>query len=148
MVSVLSNVPPNVEGLGVDETHDTSMRSLAQRLVRGVTARDLKAVAALYAENLVVWRNTDGQSLSKARALKLVSWLGRTVRDLRYEDVRVIPTLEGYVQQHVLCGQNAQGEALRIPACLVVRVVSGHIVRIDEYLDASHTSPLATTEMR
>ncbi|MCA9531254.1 MAG: nuclear transport factor 2 family protein [Myxococcales bacterium] len=119
------------------------MIAIATALTRCLTEGDVEGVGALYADDAVVWRNLDGRELSKAQVMKVVRFLVERVRDLRYDDVRVLPTPSGFVQQHTLVGITERGQPLRAPACLVVTVERGLITRIDEYLDSAALAPLA-----
>jgi ketosteroid isomerase-like protein len=60
----------------------------------------------------------------------------------RYEGVQRRLTSDGYVQQHVVRLVDRDGTAVEMPACLVVRIRDGRIVRIDEYCDSSPTRAL------
>ena len=115
--------------------------NIARRLIECVTSGDADGVAGLYHDDIACWRNLDGRELVKKQALSVVRFLG-TLRDLRYEDVRIDPTPDGFVQQHVLCCTGPKGEAVRVPACLVAKVEGSRIVRIDEYADSAAMAPL------
>ena len=45
-------------------TRDADMLALAKRFFAAVTAGDIKAVRACYAEDAIIWHNTDGISQS------------------------------------------------------------------------------------
>lgn len=120
---------------------DTEHLAIATQLTDAVQTGNLEAVAELYADDLEVRQNTSEKLLDKEKALGVVRYLARTVKQLRYDDVRVQPTATGFVQQHVLCGE-APGGALRVRACFVATVHDGRIIRIDEYLDSAQLGPL------
>ncbi len=105
-------------------------------------AGDTEGVANLYAEDIVVFRNFDGRELVRKQVLKVVAFLVTNVRELRYDDLRVDPTPDGFVQQHVLRGIAPNGAELRTYACLIAKVRDGRITRIDEYLDSAQMAPL------
>ncbi len=115
---------------------------VAQRLRDALTSGDVDAVGALYHDDMIGWRNIDGRELNRRQMLKIVAFLARDVKDLRYEEVRVAPTPRGYVQQHVLRATAPDGRPVECPACLVVEVVDGQIHRLDEYMDAAALAPL------
>jgi ketosteroid isomerase-like protein len=114
---------------------------IAARLMAAITAGDVDAVGALYREDMVGWMNTDRRELSRRQMLKIIGFL-QGVSNLRYEDVRVQPTPTGYVQQHVLRATAADGREVASPACLVVTLEGGLIVRLDEYMDGAALAPL------
>jgi ketosteroid isomerase-like protein len=118
-------------------TTDDPLR-LAERLFTAVTTGDIDGVRACYAPDVVVWHNSDNVGQSAEENLRVLGWVTKNIRDLRYEEVRRQRTPTGFVQQHVLRGTAPNGTALAVPACLVATVVDGRITRLDEYLDASH----------
>ena len=122
--------------------HDQAMRALAATLTERTLAGDGEGVAALYAPEAVIWRTFDQRELLVGKVAKIIRYLATALRDRRYEDVRVTPTPTGFVQQHVLVGTTASGERVHAPACMVVQVDGGRIVRLDEYLDSAHLAPL------
>lgn len=115
---------------------------VADRLFRAVVAGDVAAVRALYTDDAVVWHNHDGIAQTVEQNLRLVDWLAKNVRELRYEEVRRQRTEQGFVQQHVLRGIAPSGREVSLPACLVVTVAGGRITRIDEYFDSAQVAPL------
>ena len=107
---------------------------VARQLIEGVTRGDVESVDRLYADDIRVWRNVDQRELVKKQALKVVGILSQ-LKDIEYRDLRIAPTEDGYVQQHVLTCTGPKGDEVRMPACIVARVNSGQIDRIDEYFD-------------
>ena len=117
--------------------------ALAERFLAAIVAGDYDTVRAIYAPDARIWHNVTGVAQTVDENVRVLKWLLRQVRDLRYEDVRRIPTAEGYVQQHVLRATGPDGSAIAIPACLIVTVRDGRIVRLNEYLDSVHAAPLS-----
>ena len=117
---------------------------VADRLFAGIEAGDTAAVRALYADDAVIWHNTDGVEQAPDDNLRTLGWLVKHCSDIRYTEVRRSATDTGFVQQHVLRLTSPAGEALALPACLVVAVDGdGRITRIDEYLDSAQVARLA-----
>lgn len=118
---------------------------VAERLFAAIEAGDVGSVGALYADDAVIWHNTDGVEQAPAENLRVLGWLVRNCSDVRYTDVRRSTTGTGFVQQHVLRLTSPSGEALALPACIVVTVDggTGRITRLDEYLDSAHVARLA-----
>lgn len=116
--------------------------SLANELRRRIAAGDVKGVDALYHDEAIVWRNIDNRELVKKQMLRVIEFLANQVTDLRYEDVRVQATEEGFVQQHTLKCTAANGTPVEARACLVARVKDGRLIRLDEYLDSAAMAPL------
>lgn len=116
----------------------------ADRLFAALEAGDLAAVAALWSDDILVWRLGGGRERDKARALKVIEWFLGVTSQRRYEilDRRVFEG--GFVQQHLLHATGTNGTPLSFRACLVVQVgADGLITRIDEYLDPADLAPLA-----
>jgi len=116
---------------------DAVKLDVARRLMDAIQAGDVAAVDALYADDMVGWRNFDRRELGKAAMVRVIEYVIKAVRDLHYEAIRVETTAKGYVQQHVLHGVAQDGTKLEAPACLVVEVRDGQIRRLDEYLDSA-----------
>ena len=98
---------------------------------------------ALYADDVVVWHNHDGLEQDKAANLRTLAWVVANIDGFRYEDVRRSATDDGFVQQHVARGTNRRGEPVEMPACIVVRIDAGRIIRLDEYLDSRQADQFA-----
>lgn len=120
-----------------------SVEDIADRLFAAIEKGDVDAVAALYADDAVVWHNFDGIEQPRDANLVVLSWMTHNVDNLRYDDVQRHPIDGGFVQQHVLRGTTKNGAALEVPSCLIVHVEDGRITRIDEYLDTAHLRPLS-----
>lgn len=130
------------ETLGPVPDSDAVKLEVARRLMAAIQAGDVAGVAALYADDMLGWRNFDRRELGKSAMLRIIEFLAKQVRDLRYDAIRVQPTQTGYVQQHVLHATAADGSHVEAPACLVVTVEGGQIRRLDEYLDSAAVAAL------
>ena len=109
---------------------------LADRLVAAIEAGDVESVAGIYADDVVIWHNTDQVEQSKVDNLAVLGWLVRNTASRSYRDIRRSVTDEGFVQQHVLHVEFSDGRSADLPACLVVQVSDDRITRLDEYLDS------------
>ncbi len=138
--------PPALDGATIPPkhcamSHSDDMNMLADRVMRAIEQNDHDAVAACYAPDARIWRNFDGEEQTVPENLKTLRWLDRRLKHRKYEIVSRHAFDGGYVQQHVLTGTLTNGEAFRMPACLVVTVKDGRIARLDEYLDSAHIEP-------
>ena len=124
---------------------DAVKLDVARRLIQAIVDGDVAAVADLYADDMVGWRSFDRKELGKKQMLRVIEYLVKHVRDVRYENMRVEVTPSGYVEQHVLHAIAPDGTRVEAPACLVVRVEGGRIRRLDEYLDSAAIEPLTRT---
>jgi len=114
-------------------THD-EIESLADRFLGAIEAGDIDTLRRLYADDAAIWHNFDQIDQSVADNLQVLQRLQAAIPNLRYTEIRRIILDDGYVQQHVLCG-DAPGGALSMPAMLRVDVADGRVTRIEEYLD-------------
>jgi ketosteroid isomerase-like protein len=110
---------------------------LADRLVVAIEAGDVEGVAAIYADDAVIWHNTDQVEQSKPENLAVLGWLVKHTASRSYREIRRSVIDGGFVQQHVLHVEFADGRSADLPACLVVQVADGRIARLDEYLDGA-----------
>jgi uncharacterized protein len=126
---------------------DPATEKLASDFIAGIVAGDAEAVAACCAPDVVVWHNNDNLEVPLDKVLPILRWLYRNVSGLVYADVRRYAVAGGYVQQHVVRGtKSSNGYQLELPACLIVRVHNGLIVRLDEYLDSAVITALSAKD--
>lgn len=116
---------------------------VADRLFAAITAGDVEAVAALWADDVAVWHQGDERDSAKARALKVIRWYVGATTYRHYEVLDRQVFGGGFVQQHVLHCTSVGGEEVALRVCLVVKIRDdGLIRRIDEYLDPADLAPL------
>jgi len=118
------------------------MISLAQRFVAAIQTGDVDTVRQCYAPGARIWHNVDGKVQSVDDNIKGVHWIHRVLSNLQYDIKRRVAIPGGFLQEHVLRGTLASGEAFAMPACVICTVENGVIVTLDEYLDSAHTKPL------
>lgn len=119
------------------------LNTLADQLFAAIENGDADALAALWSDDVVVWRQGGGRERDKARGLKVIEWFVDATAQRRYEvlDRRIFDG--GFVQQHIVHATANDGRPLQFRACLVVAVSpAGLITRIDEYLDPADLTPL------
>ena len=115
---------------------------LARRFVAAIQAKDVDTVRQCYAPGARIWHNVDGKVQSVDDNIKGVHWIHRVLANVQYDVKRLVAIPGGYLQEHVLRGTLASGEAFAMPACVICMVEDGVIVTLDEYLDSAHTKPL------
>ena len=121
----------------------TDPDAVADRLFATIENGDGPGLAALWSDDIVVWRQGGGRERDKARALKVIEWFVDSTATRRYEvlDRRIFDG--GFVQQHIVHATAKDGRPLQFRACLVVAVGKGGLIdRIDEYLDPADLAPL------
>jgi ketosteroid isomerase-like protein len=123
------------------------MIDLADRFVAAIEHGDLDAIRAAYAPDARIWHNTDppgGDGQSVEDNLRVLGWMRRVLKNIRYEIVRREALPDGFLQQHVLHGTIVtDGAPFAMPAVIVCRVKDGRIARLEEYLDSAQAAPLA-----
>ena len=107
------------------------------RFFDAIEAGDIDAVAACYADDVVVWHNTDRLASDKAENLEVLAGFVKRTPFRRYEDRRVAVFPGGFVQQHVLKSARRDGTPVALHAAIVCAVRDGRIVRLDEYFDSA-----------
>ncbi len=136
---------------GTYRGHDDSMTpsrdlvaDVAERLFAAIEVGDTEALAALWADDIAVWRLGGGRTRDKSRALAVLDWFINATTERRYEVLDRQIFDGGFVQQHTLHAVGKSGTPLMFRACLVVKLADdGLIDRIDEYLDPADLAPLA-----
>ena len=125
----------------------TDIQRLAAQFIANVEACNLEALAAMYAPDGVVNINVMGVDLPVGETFETLKSMHQKAESIRYEVIEVIPTESGYVQRHLLHvvvpkSEDTPRQNLVIPACLVVKIKDGLVVRVDEYLDSLQIAPL------
>jgi ketosteroid isomerase-like protein len=113
---------------------------LARSFFDAIERGDIDAVAETYADDAVIWHNTDRQGSTKAENLKVLAGFVKAIPTRRYDDRRLTVTSDGFVQQHLLVAVRADGKRVELPACIVCAVEAGKITRLDEYFDSAHVA--------
>jgi ketosteroid isomerase-like protein len=114
--------------------------ALAARFFDAIEAGDVAAVGACYADDAVIWHNTDGLETTKAENVATLANLIRYIPERRYTDRRLSTFPGGFVQQHRLVGRRRDGREVELTACIVCAVADGVITRLDEYFDAAQVA--------
>ncbi len=116
--------------------------AIAQMLVDRLLAGDANGVGDLYSDEMTAWRNSDGRTLVKKQALKVVRILTGSLQDLRYENIKVTPTVSGFVQQHTMKCTAPNGEPVEAHVCMIATIEDGKIQHVSEYMDTAQMAPL------
>lgn len=125
----------------------TDALAVADRFFRAIEAGDVDAIRAIYAPNAVIWHNNDLKEQTVDENLVVLSWVIKHLPKRRYVVKRRVAIPGGFLQQHVMEAETANGP-FSMPACIVVEVKDGRIARLDEYLDSAQTAPLAKLARR
>ena len=116
---------------------------VANRLFSAIERGDQQAVEKMWAADVAVWHSGDEVANDRARALKVIGWFIRSTTKRSYEILDRQFFDGGFVQQHVLRADGANGATMTLRVCIVIKVdTCGSIVRIDEYFDPADMAPL------
>jgi ketosteroid isomerase-like protein len=114
----------------------TDAERAADVLHRAIAGDGLDDLASLYADDAVIWHNSDRVEMTKAESIASIGGLGRIAKDVHAEVVRFIETPTGFVEMFIIKGTvAATGNPLALHNCLVVTLRDGQIARLDEYVD-------------
>lgn len=119
-----------------------STLALAKKFVAAIMAKDIDAIRSVYTADARIWHNFDNIYQTVEDNIRGVFWIHKVLKDVKYDVKRIQPFPGGYLQEHVLRGTLANGEAFAMPACVICTVKDGKITALDEYLDSAHTKPL------
>jgi uncharacterized protein len=119
-----------------------SIVALAKRFIAAIMAKDVDTIRQVYAPDARIWHNFDGIYQTVDDNIKGVFWIHKVLAGVNYDVKHITPFAGGWVQEHVLRGTLASGEAFAMPACVICKVKDGRVISLDEYLDFAHTKPL------
>lgn len=116
---------------------------MADRLFAAIEAGDADTVAALWDDDVAVWKSAEPEDQVKARALRVIFWFMGTTTQRRYEILDRQYFDGGFVQQHILHASARHGGSISMRVCIVIKVgPNGLISRVDEYFDPAAIAPL------
>ncbi len=122
--------------------NETQILEFAERFLGAIQSGDTATVRACYAPDAVIWHNNDNREQSVDRNMRSLDWFIQHLPDRNYRVLRREALKDGFMQQHVLEATLPGGVAWSMPACVIVRMKDGLIVRLDEYLDSAHAAAL------
>lgn len=123
-----------------DPGSDTDVaRALARELMAAVNAGDGDRLRAVYSPDVRIWHTFDGLEQTREENVRTLLWMFANIGGVRYEDVRVSATEDGFVAQFVM---RADTPAFEAPCMVRAWCAGGRITRLEEYVDSAHTRPL------
>ncbi|MGH8998508.1 MAG: nuclear transport factor 2 family protein [Acidimicrobiia bacterium] len=117
---------------------------IAGRFFAAVERGDVEAVRQIYAPDARIWHNFDNYASTREENLGVLRFVSNHVKGFRFEDVRREFLPGAFLQRHVIRGVDEAGNEIVCPAMLRVDCRGGHIVRIEEYFDASQMPELGS----
>ena len=116
---------------------------VAAKLFSAIEAGDYETVAGMWADDVLVWHSGDTADNDRVRALKVIRWFINVTTARRYEILDRHHFDGGFVQQHLLHADAANGESIDLRVCIVIKVGADDLItRIDEYFDPADMAPL------
>jgi ketosteroid isomerase-like protein len=110
---------------------------LAHDFFDAVCRADTDFLEKAYATDAVIWHNTDQTEKTAAASIDTIRWLVDNVANFRYENIRTMPTPNGFVRLHICRGTHkSTGRELCVPVACIAEVRNGRIARFEEYFDS------------
>jgi limonene-1,2-epoxide hydrolase len=111
---------------------------IAKRFSDASKTADVEAADKLLDPDFKFWANYTKQTMGKTEMLNYIKTFFPTLRSVEYKDVRITPTTNGYVLQHVADTVLGDGSKITdLDVCFVVQLRGDRLLRLDEYLDAA-----------
>jgi ketosteroid isomerase-like protein len=126
-----------------DDTDAASILSVGNRLFETVEHGNLDELHDIFAPGAGVWHNTDNSITDIPTTIENLKKIRGSAAVFRYDDIRRLPTPEGFVQQHTLLIEMADGRVIRDICCCICRVKDGRITHMDAYHDSAATGAMA-----
>jgi len=116
--------------------------AVAERFMAALNVADAEAVREIYSPDARIWHNFDEKLQTVEENIKSMLWMHRVLSELHYDIQRREALPDGFMQQHILRGTLASGEAFALHACAICKVEDGRITSLEEYLDLTQTAVL------
>ena len=123
--------------------NEQQILEFAGKFIAAIQSGDAALVRDCYAPDAKIWHNNDNVEQTVDQNMKVLAWFMRKLPDRHYRIVRREALKDGFFQQHVLEATLPDGTAWKMPACVIVRMQGGKIVRLDEYLDSAQAGALS-----
>jgi ketosteroid isomerase-like protein len=121
---------------------DADKLAAASRFFAASRSHNAEGYAAVCTPDATAWHNFDEVEVTTAQTVRTITWLQRTVPDLTFTDLAVLPTPHGFVAQSIMSG-TAPGGQMRVHSCVVATLNNdGLITHIEEYLDPKQSAVL------
>ncbi len=111
--------------------------TLIERFFAALEAGDFATVEAIYADDVIVWHNTDNKEKDRAGSMKILHNVFGVLQRPRYEVLRRYPTPDGVAQSHILHAEKPDGSAFAIHAAIFFECDETRITRLEEFVDSA-----------
>lgn len=124
------------DGSSSESTH------VVDRLVSAMERRDLDAIRACYAPEVLIWHNSNNHAEGLEENFERLAVVFAQWTDISYSDVRRIEAPGSVAQQHTLRARGPDGAEFEAYVAMFVTLgADGRIVRVDEYLESAQLPP-------
>jgi len=117
-----------------------SVESVVSRFFDAIERGDMATIAELYADDVVVWHNTDDAAQDKAASLALLGHLTSGGATMRYTLEHQTIVGEHVSRRHRVTFDAGDHGSVTMPASLHLVVRDGKVHEIHEYLDSAQTA--------
>jgi limonene-1,2-epoxide hydrolase len=122
--------------------NSNSPLAVAERFMAALNIADEAGVRAAYAPAPLIWHNFENKLQSLDENIKSMHWMHSKLKNLDYDIQSRVALPDGFLQEHILRGELANGEAFTLHACAICKVEDGRITELREYLDTAEARPL------
>lgn len=122
----------------MDSTAETE--ALVARFFDAIERGDIATIDELYADDVIVWHNTDDVAQDKAASLALLGHLTHGGARMRYLLEHQTIVGEHVSRRHRVTFDAGEHGSITMPASLHLVVRDGQIHEIHEYLDSAQTA--------
>lgn len=130
-----------VNQMGGNDT--ASVLAVGNRLFETVGHGNLDELHDIFAPGAGVWHNTDNSLTDIPTTIENLKKIRGSADLFRYEDIRRLPTPDGFVQQHTLVIKMADGRVINDMCCCICTVKDGRITHMEAYHDSAATGAMA-----
>lgn len=117
-------------------SHDEII-GFAEAMLNAAQAGDHTQIRKYYAPDARLWLNTTQQWKSLDEHFSSISGFRSQIRNMKYNEARITPFEDGYVQQFRAQADTPTGDKIDIQACLIIRLQNGKIIQREEYFDSA-----------
>ena len=128
-------------------TAPVDIDAIAERFAAALTSGDVAAMEQVFAPDFEIWYNFSDSTLDRTKALAFFGMYFTKVQ-IRFRDIRRLPTPTGWVQQHRVDADGPDGfKIVGLPALIVFTLDGDRIARIEEYIDTAQTAGFDTSQI-
>ena len=112
------------------------LSALADRFFGAVQTRDFDTVRSCLDPEVTIWHSFDNVTQDLETTVQSLAFVTGQLANFRYTHIRRHPIPGGFVQQHIIRCEGADGDPYMAPTAVIVSVSDdGYITNIDEYVD-------------